>query len=252
MAYSTMQIGITGPSGRIGSGTEFHIDSKYASSLPWEDIDRRFKAKADRYAQEGRNIVFSNQGVSGAVYNPNAPLEERISLLQRAASAHAPREGFRSFDYYAPIGTDRWDKSAEGAPIYVAGSKGSKAKGYSGGDYGNYAYVLDASGRVVGKSGHGDTAQAVFAGGSFDEDQSTTLPVPQANDQMGNVTVNNYYGDGTETQQKKQKTFAQRYIDSMISGKTKSPATAMIQDMMQSGTGKLNPLAVYNLFAPNS
>lgn len=249
MSYSTMQIGITGPRGRIGSGTEYHIDTKYASTLPWEDIDQRFQAKARSYGKEGRNIVFSNQGVAGAVYDPNAPLEQRIGLLQRAAAAHAPREGFRSFDYYAPIGTDRWDKSAEGAPIYIAGAAGSKGEGQTGGNYGNYAYVLDSSGRVVGKSGHGDTSQAVFAGGTFGGDQPSA---PQVTDQMGNVTVNNYYGDGTETQQKKNKSFAQRYINSMLSGGGKSPATAMIQDMMQSGTGKLNPLAVYNLFAANS
>ena len=85
-------------------------------------------------------------------------------------------------------------------------------------------------------------------------DTTTTTPDFQSdfNEPTGNITINNYYGDGTETKQKKEKSFAQRYIDSMILGKIKSPATAMIQDMMQSGTGKLNPLAVYNLFAPNS
>ena len=240
-----MQIGITGPRGRIGSGTEYHIDTKYASTLPWEDIDKRFQAKARSYGKEGRNIVFSNQGVSGAVYDPNAPLEQRIGLLQRAAAAHShsPSEGFRSFDYYAPIGTDRWDKSAEGAPIYIAGAAGSKGEGQTGGNYGNYAYVLDSSGRVVGKSGHGDTSQAVFAGGTFGGDQLST---PQVTDQMGNITVNNYYGDGTETQQKKNKSFAQRYINSMIFDRKNSPVTAMIQDMMRSGIGKINPLPIYD------
>jgi hypothetical protein len=71
--------------------------------------------------------------------------------------------------------------------------------------------------------------------------------------QGSNITVNNYYGDGTETQQKKQKTFAQRYIDSMISGTgRKSLGQQLVQSMMSSGGGyggKLNPVDVLNLFS---
>ena len=91
MSYSTSLIGYTGPAGRIGSGSAYHIDSKYASSLPWEEVDRRFQAKASRYAEDGRNIVFSNEGMNYATYDPAAPLEQRIALLQKAAGAHAER-----------------------------------------------------------------------------------------------------------------------------------------------------------------
>jgi len=169
MAYTTLQIGVTGPKGRIGVGTEYHIDSKYNRSTSWEDIVKGFDAKANRYKQDGRNIVFSNQGVHGLVYNPDAPLADKISQLKKAdaAHSHSVHKDFYSFDYYAPIGTDLWDKSAEGAPIYVAGIQGQKAEGHQGGGWGNSGLVIGKNGQVLMKSGHGDINQAVFKGGTF-------------------------------------------------------------------------------------
>ena len=169
MAYSTLQIGSTGPEGRIGSGTEYHIDTKYNRNLNWEDITKRFDTKANRYGQDGRNIVFSNSGVHGTVYDPSAPLEDKIALLKKvnASHSHSVHDNFYSFDYYAPVGTDIWDKSAEGAPIYLVGAEGLTAEGGSGGGYGNYAFVTGKDGQVISKVGHGDTNLDVFKGGTF-------------------------------------------------------------------------------------
>ena len=168
MSYSTFEIGKTGPAGRIGAGTEYHIDTKFSDTLSWEGIRDRFDTLAGKYKGVGRNIEFSNQGVGGLVYDLNASPEERLSLLRRAAGAHAPRSGWHSFDYFAPnIGTDRYDSSAEGAPIFVVGQSGRKSEGGTGGNYGNYAVVLDENGNVVSKSGHGDESGSVFGGGVF-------------------------------------------------------------------------------------
>jgi len=179
MSFLTLEVGKTGPAGRIGVGTEYHIDSKYLRSTPWEDKVKAFDAKANRYAQDGRNIVFSNQGVHGTVYNPNASLDAKIDLLKRvdAAHSHSVHDDWNSFDYYAPIGTDIYDKSAEGAPIYVAGAQGLKVEGHQGGGWGNSGIVLDSAGNPLAKTGHGDTSVAVFGGGTLGGDGATFTPV---------------------------------------------------------------------------
>ncbi len=181
MAYGTLQIGVTGPQGRIGSGTEYHIDTKYNKALSFGDIVDRFDAKANKYGETGRNIVFSNPDVAGLVYNPLASRSEKLDLIQRAAGAHSHsmHDDFHSFDYYAPIGTDRYDKSAEGAPIYLVGAEGLSAQGDSGGGYGNFAFVEDGLGTVLSKVGHGDTNEAVFAGGTFGSTAEGTKPSKQ-------------------------------------------------------------------------
>ena len=183
MSYSTFEIGKTGPSARIGGSSEFHIDTKFSDSMSWEDIRGRFDTLAGTYKEGGRNIEFSNQGVGGLVYNLDSTPEERMSLLQKAAGAHAPRKGWHSFDYYAPtVGNDRWHSSAEGAPIYVVGAAGRKSGGGTGGGYGNYGYVLDDNGNVVSKSGHGDNSGTVFGGGTFN---GTSLPAVGNTDGTG-------------------------------------------------------------------
>ena len=159
MAYLVQQSGVTGPEGRIGSGTGYHIDSKFSKTLPFDTgIVPRFDAIARRYGEDGRNIVFSNAGVHGLVYNPDATLEDKVSLLRRAAAAynHSQHSNYHSLDYYAPIGTNLWDSSAEGAPIYVVGTGGRKIESGSGGGYGNFSAVIGDDNSVLMKSGHGD------------------------------------------------------------------------------------------------
>ena len=185
MGYSTFEVGVTGPSGRIGGSSEYHIDSKFSDTLSWENIRDRFDTLAGKYKEGGRNIEFSNEGVAGEVYSLDSTPEDRLSLLQRAGGAHAPRKGWHSFDYYAPtVGNDRWHSSAEGAPIYIVGQSGRKSGGGSGGGYGNYGYVLDDNDNVISKSGHGDNSGTVFGGGTF-----SGTPLPAVGDTDGTGTT---------------------------------------------------------------
>ena len=157
MAYRVFQSGVTGPSANIGGSSEYHIDLKVPSTQAFEAIRDRFDAIASKYKGIGRNIEFSNQGVGGEVYSLDSTPEERLSLLQRAAAAHAPRAGFHSFDYYAPsVGKSRFDSSAEGAPIFGAALAGSKLTGATGGNYGFHTLAEDADGNLLMKIGHGD------------------------------------------------------------------------------------------------
>ena len=178
MSYNTLEVGRTGPAGRIGVGTEYHIDSKYLRSSSWEDKVKAFDAKANRYSQDGRNIVFSNQGVHGSVYNPSASLEDKVDLLKRvdAAHSHSVHDDWNSFDYYAPIGTDIYDKSAENAPIYVAGPNGLKVEGHQGSGWGNSGIVIGPDGNPIGKTGHGDTNVSMFSGGVLGGEGATFTP----------------------------------------------------------------------------
>ena len=207
MGYSTFEVGLTGPSSRIGGSSEYHIDTKFSDTLSWENIRDRFDTLAGKYKEGGRNIEFSNQGVAGEIYSLNSTPEERIALLQRAGGAHAPRKGWHSFDYYAPtVGNDRWHASAEGAPIYIVGQQGRQAGGGTGGGYGNYGYVLDENGNVVSKSGHGDNSGSVFGGGTFegqslpgvgDTDGTSSTPKPA---QVEAVTRAKAYKDMTKAE----------------------------------------------------
>ena len=210
MSYSTFEVGKTGPSGRIGGSSEYHIDTKFSDTLSWEDIRDRFDTLAGKYKEGGRNIEFSNKGVQDLVYSLDSTPEERLALLQKAAGAHAPRKGWHSFDYYAPtVGNNRWHKSAEGAPIYIVGSKGRKAGGGTGGGYGNYGYVLDDNGNVVSKSGHGDNSGAIFKGGTF---EGPSLPAVGDTDGTGDTSTPEV-PDVATPQQVEAKTRAKAYAD---------------------------------------
>ena len=235
--YRPVQIGVTGPKGRMGSGTGYHIDSKYSASLPWEDIVGRFDSKANLYAQQGRNIVFSNQGMDYAAYNPKAEMAAKVALLQKAAGAHAPRKDVHSFDYFATKGTDVWDKSAEGAPIYLAVEDGRIPTISQSPDYGVYGAVTDQEGNVLGKSGHGDTK---YAGQTYENPQTPSEAT------TGPLTINNYYSG-----EKKEKEQAPNSTNQLLSSlmqrqQTKDPLTAMMDSMLASGSGKLDPSALYN------
>jgi len=154
----TYRRGFTGPAGRIGSGTEFHIDSQILKSLPEIEKIRAMDSKARQYAQNNRVIEFSNEGVAGRTWNPDAPLEEKIQLYRAATAAHAPRQGvWDRLDYYVPFqGENRFGKSVEGASIYIPGIPGGKIRSSSGGGYGYFSEAMDPSGRVVFRVGHGD------------------------------------------------------------------------------------------------
>ena len=66
----------------------------------------------------------------------------------------------------------------------------------------------------------------------------------------GAVTVNNYYGDGTETQQKKNKNLTQTLFTSLMNQQNKSsdPLDLMLNRMLKggAGSGKINPVSLFN------
>ena len=153
----------TAPKGYMGSGTEYHIDTKFNKSLSMEERVNMVDQMAASYAERGRKIEFSNSAVSGRTWDMNAPLEEKIALLEaaQAAHSHSLHNDYDSIDYYIPnMGVDRFDKSAENAEIIVPTVEGGKVNYGQGGGYGAYVTVTDAEGNVLVKTGHGDIRDA--------------------------------------------------------------------------------------------
>ena len=161
MGYQVFNSGVVGPSDQIGGSSAYHIDSKFATSLGEDEARRMFEEKVKKYNSIGRSVEFSNQGVGGRVYDMNASDEDRSALFRSAYSAHAPREGFYSLDYYAPnVGKDRWDKSAETAPIFGVAPAGGRNQPGVGGNYGYHNLVYNKDGALIAKVGHGDKSKA--------------------------------------------------------------------------------------------
>lgn len=150
--------GFTGPSARIGGSSDYHIDLKILDRLPVQEKIRALDSLARQYQSIGREIEFSNEGVSGRRWSLGATPQEKEALLQAAASAHAPRGGWTSLDFYVPFkGKDRFAEGAvEGASIFIPGVEGGKIRRGSGGNYGFFSEAMDPSGRVVFRVGHGD------------------------------------------------------------------------------------------------
>ena len=227
MSFEVLEIGKTGPAGRIGDGTEYHIDTKFGKQLSFDEIRKRFDALARRYGLDGRSIEFSNPGVANSIYDLTKTPAERVALLQRAAAAHnhSLHSNFHSFDYYAPNkGVNRWDKSAEGAPIYVVGAPGTRVQGGSGGGYGNFAYEFDEDGNVVAAN--------------VDTSTTTTTTDPQTGD-VYNVTV--------EAPEQEKKSMSEDLFDSL-------KGMLMQQAMSKSKTG-YDPMAIlrqYGYLQPTS
>jgi len=177
MGYTIYDAGRTGPSANIGGSSAYHIDSKFSTNLGEEEARRRFEAKVRKYRELGRNVEFSNQGVAGMVYNLDASEEQRAELFRKAYGAHSQRDGFYSLDYYAPkIGDTRWDKSAEGAPIFAVGMEGGRRETGTGGNYGFYSMLYDKDGNLTGKVGHGDDRFTTVPNDPLSSDPSTPSP----------------------------------------------------------------------------
>lgn len=160
MAYPVFRSGYTGPSGKIGGSTEYHIDLKMLQSLPIAERVKAMDAVANQYESIGRNIEFSNPAVSGRRWDTAADLAAKVDLLERASGAHShsTHPGWDSFDFYVPFkGKRRFDKGAvEDASIYLPGVAGGKIRRGSGGGYGYFSEALDPSGKVVFRVGHGN------------------------------------------------------------------------------------------------
>jgi len=148
----------TGPSAYIGGSTEYHIDTKLKADLSMDETIDMFDQMARAYEAQGRVIEFSNAGVASERYRSSMTRQQKEDLLRRASAAHAPRGGYRAFDYFIPKAyEDREGKSAEGAEIFVPTSPGGRLDYGRASDYGNYVLIYDAQGRLIGKTGHGDS-----------------------------------------------------------------------------------------------
>jgi len=151
----------TAPKGYMGSGTEYHIDTKINKSLDMKQKVALVDQLARGYASRGRQMEFSNDAVSGEVYNPNASYQDKVKLLNRVfgAHSHSVHSEFDSLDYYIPQVSDakgRFGKSAEAAEILSPTLGGSKLEYREGGGYGAFVVQVDADGNVLSKTGHGD------------------------------------------------------------------------------------------------
>ncbi len=158
MAYTPIRSGFTGPSAKIGGSSDYHIDLKMLESLPIGERVKAVDSLARKYASIGREIEFSNQGVSGQRWNPEADLATRVDLLNRASAAHSQRPGWQSLDFYVPFkGKSRFDKGAvEDASIFLPGVAGGSVRRGTAKDYGYFSESLDPKGNVLFRVGHGN------------------------------------------------------------------------------------------------
>ncbi len=195
MSYLTERSGFTAPPGKGGRGTPYHIDLKLLSSLPVTERVKMFDALARQKQAIGREIEFSNPAVSGRRWNANAPLAEKVDLLERAAAAHGHSQhtGWQSFDYYAPFkGKSRFDKGAvEDASIYIPAVAGGKVRRGSGGGYGYFSESLDPSGRVIARVGHGNIDRPEAGDVNILGKAPAPVPLPGADAQQSNEQRNN-------------------------------------------------------------
>jgi hypothetical protein len=149
----------TGPAGRIGAGTEYHVDARFIETLPLRDKIAMLDSMAAAHAQEGFVIEFSGRGVAGDRWNPNAPLAEKEKLARKVlASHHTPRPPFQAFDYFIVkrSARDRYDRSAEGSNIMAPIIDGGTYEYQIGGGQGRHLIIRDKNGNIVAKILHGD------------------------------------------------------------------------------------------------
>ena len=156
---------VTGPEGRIGAGTEYHLDTKFSKDTSLEDRIKLLDQLAKGYRAKGREIEFSNDAVAGTVYNPDASMEEKTALLKRvhAAHSHSSHADYDSIDYYIPEISDekgRRGKSAEGAEILMPTMKGARLNYGQSSGYGAFVDMVDKDGKIIMMTGHGDVRGA--------------------------------------------------------------------------------------------
>ena len=177
----------TGKSQYIGGSSEYHIDTKFKSSLSMEKKVQMMDQLAEGYAAQGRKIEFSNAAISGAVYDRNATYEEKAALLQKAFEAHnLPRGraidqgGFNSIDYYAPLAEEnRFGKSVEGNEILIPTVGGTEVEYHQGGGYGAFVALTDENDEVLLKTGHGDIRGAKSGQVQLSDVQDQMVGAPQ-------------------------------------------------------------------------
>tara|TARA_E500000318_G_scaffold83005_1_gene78514 strand:- start:3412 stop:6411 length:3000 start_codon:yes stop_codon:yes gene_type:complete len=177
----------TGKSQYIGGSSDYHIDTKFKSSLSMEEKVAMMDQLAAGYEAQGRKIEFSNAAISGAVYDPNAQYEEKAALLQKAFEAHnIPRGraidqgGFNSIDYYAPLKDEnRFGSSVKGQDILIPTMGGTEVEYHQGGEYGAFVSLTDENDNVLLKTGHGDIRGAKGGQVQLSDGQSQMIETSQ-------------------------------------------------------------------------
>ena len=154
----------------IGSGTEFHVDINFNHLYRAGKIDQIVElmdAKAHGYAEQGYRIEFSNEGVAGEIWNPDATPEQKEALAIRVIKAHDHSKN-DSMDYYIVHESEKNRFSARGEdagnrPFVLPVAEGWTIDYGTASNYGNFAIVRNEHGEEMYRIGHGDN----------------TLPIPQ-------------------------------------------------------------------------
>jgi hypothetical protein len=157
----------TGPEGRIGAGTGYHVDARFVTGLSLKDKIAMMDSMASAHAAEGYVMEFSGVGVSNLRWNPNASQKEKEELAKRVlVSHHSARAGYEPFDYFI-VKQNVKNRFVGGSDLSVSGIAGANimAPKISGGTfeyqaepggYGRFLVIRDKNGNLVMKIGHGD------------------------------------------------------------------------------------------------
>lgn len=197
----------TGPSGRIGSGTEYHIDARFMYDVPLKDKIAMIDSMSAAHAQEGFVMEFSGKGVVGMRWNPNASPKEKEKLARMVlASHHIDRYPWQAFDYFAVrrSARDRNDKSAEGANIMAPRITGGTYEYGIDSEYGRHLIIRDKNGRVIFKLGHGnmDLASPKKIGKIFKMDEMPSSDDPLSQRQSEQKPINLSFSSVVQAQQR--------------------------------------------------
>jgi hypothetical protein len=149
----------TGPAGRIGAGTEYHVDARIVPDLPLRDKIAMIDSMAAAHAQEGYVMEFSGRGVAGSRWDPNMSYSEKEKLARKVLKSHwAARSGWEPFDYFIvkKAARDRYDISAQGSNIMAPRIPGGSYVYGEGGGRGRFLSIRDKNGREIFQVMHGD------------------------------------------------------------------------------------------------
>ena len=141
-----------------GGGTPFHVDTRFARDLPIEQQVMIFDSMAQQLQSEGRVAEMGQAGgVSGLRYPVNGTMKEKIDFLKKAQSGHHTQRGMSAMDYFIPKESEtRFGRSAEYAPIPAPNVPGYRVQYWNSGGMAGYDIIDEKTGRVVGRTLHGD------------------------------------------------------------------------------------------------
>lgn len=156
---------VTGPEANIGmtptadGRNSYHVDTKFNKDLPMEDVVNMMDQLARGYEEQGRTMEFSNTAVADRRYSTDMTYAEKVKLMEDAFAAHSHSSSgqFNSIDYYINKENEtRSGQSAENAEILLPTLGGSSIRYGESPGYGAFANTVDANGKILTKTGHGD------------------------------------------------------------------------------------------------